>query len=162
MSMIGIGPDLSNPATLANNQLSGKGFALNSVATTPTGLQFIYVQGATALAVGDFVHINAAGTATLLTTASSPRGNRVGVVPAVFAANERGWVQICGACPAASVLASCAANTRINTTATAGALDDDNTVGAKVIDGVVLSTARGGSNGTAPAILNFPVVGVTL
>lgn len=161
MSMIGIGPDIQNPATAANLAISGKGFALGSVAMTPTGQIYIFVQAATALAIGDAVAINAAFTGTLLTTTTSPRGFRVGVVPAAFAVGERGWVQVYG--PASlSVLASAAANARLNTTATGGALDDDATTGAKVITGVVLTTARGGTAGTAVAILNWPAVDATL
>jgi hypothetical protein len=61
-----------------------------------------------------------------------------------------------------NVLASCGANKAINTTATAGTLDDDATAGSEVISGLVLTTARSTGTGLAPAMLNHPTVGATL
>jgi hypothetical protein len=52
--------------------------------------------------------------------------------------------------------------TRLNTTATVGALDDDGTAGARVINGIALTASRAASQGNAVGILNFPQVGVTL
>jgi hypothetical protein len=60
------------------------------------------------------------------------------------------------------VLASAAANVRLNTTATAGALDDDGTSTTKEVLGIALTTARAASQGLAPAMLNYPAVGVTI
>lgn len=53
-------------------------------------------------------------------------------------------------------------NTRLNTTATAGQLDDDATSGAFPIIGAYLTAARAASAGTAPAVLNYPQQGVVL
>ena len=60
------------------------------------------------------------------------------------------------------VLASAAANVRLNSTATGGSPDDDGTSTTKTLDGIYLTTARGGSNGSAPGVLNYPQVGVTI
>jgi hypothetical protein len=49
------------------------------------------------------------------------------------------------------------ANVLLNTTATAGAMDDDGTTGAFAILGLVFSTAVGGADGVAPAMLNYPM-----
>jgi hypothetical protein len=74
-------------------------------------------------------------------------------------AGTYGWVQIYGACNI-QVAASCAANVRLNTTATAGQIDDDGTGGAFAISGAILTTAREASAGLAPGMLNYPVQAV--
>lgn len=160
MSQIGIGPNFANPESSTNLAVSGHGFALGSFAWSQ-GKGYVYVAAASALVAGDAVAINETFTGTLLTTTTSPRGFRVGVAPIAFTSGDRGWVQVYGAA-SLSVLASCAANARLNTTATGGAFDDDATTGAKVIENAVLTTARGGTAGVATAILNYPQVGATL
>ena len=60
-------------------------------------------------------------------------------------------------------LASAAKGTRLNSTGTAGAVDDDGTAGSEAIDGLVLGTATGGAAATnADAIFSYPTVGATL
>jgi hypothetical protein len=61
-----------------------------------------------------------------------------------------------------NVLASCAANVRLNTTATAGSLDDDGTAGSMQVQGIYLTAARAASNGSAAGILNRPFIDATL
>ena len=55
-----------------------------------------------------------------------------------------------------------AAYTLINSTGTAGQLDDDATAGAEVIDGIALDAAVGGAAATAAGFINWPKVGRTL
>jgi hypothetical protein len=50
----------------------------------------------------------------------------------------------------------------LNTTATAGTIDDDATVGAEVIQGLCITTTNGGSAGNQPGNLIYPSVGRTL
>ncbi len=130
---------------------------------------FVYVQAATstALTVGQVVGISAAGVATPLTTTNSAPGQSVGrrvgvVVTAVSssASAQYVWVQVWGA---GTVLTAAAAAiyTQLNTTATAGAVDDDATASSEVVDGLSLTTAAGSATTTA-AFLNFPYVGRTL
>lgn len=88
--------------------------------------------------------------ATLATTANSPFGQRLGVAPALASAGNYGWLQQAGVIDNLYVGASCAANVRLNTTATAGMLDDDGTVGAKTALGLTITSARAASNGVAP------------
>lgn len=98
------------------------------------------------------------------TTSSAPgtgAGKQAGAARAAIAASGYGWVQVYGP-GTVRVSASCAAYTIINTTATAGQLDDDATAGAEVIDGIVLDAANGGSAGTAAGFFCWPVVGRTL
>jgi hypothetical protein len=140
-------------------------FRVGTVQFGDAGSAWIYVQNSStsvAIAAGAVCQVTAAHQATPLTTAASPRGTRVGIPAVPLPASGFGWVQIAGQCAGASVLASAAANTRLNTTATAGSLDDDNTAGAKVIDGIVINAANGGATANVAATLNWPVVGVTL
>lgn len=98
------------------------------------------------------------------TTSSAPgtgAGKLVGIARAAIAASGYGWLQIFGA-GTVRALASCAAYTLINTTGTAGALDDDASVGAEVVDGIALDVANGGATANTAAWLNWPKVGRTL
>ena len=101
-------------------------------------------------------------TVTLTTPGTAGPGTRCGVAQAALADNQCGWFQIYGK-GSLRTLASAAIGTRLNSTATAGALDDDGTSGAEQIFGVVLNTATGGAEATnADALFSYPVVGVTL
>lgn len=106
----------------------------------------------------DFAMINTTKT----TPGTAGFGSRVGVAQAVMADNQYGWFQVYGK-GSVRTLASAAKGTRLNTTATDGALDDDGTAGSEAINGIVLGTATGGAAATnADAILAYPTVGVTL
>jgi hypothetical protein len=101
-------------------------------------------------------------TVTQTTAGTAGFGTRVGVAQAALADNEYGWFQIFGK-GSLRTLASAAKGTRLNTTATGGALDDDATAGSEAVFGVVLGTATGGAEATnADAIFNYPSVGTTL
>lgn len=94
------------------------------------------------------------------TTGASAIGDKIGVwAGAAAAAGSYGWVQVYGTCDAMQVLASCGANVALATTVTAGALDDTVTNPTINVTGVQLTTARAASQGNAPAILNYPVIG---
>jgi hypothetical protein len=106
----------------------------------------------------DFAMINVTKT----TPGTAGFGSRVGVAQAVMADNQYGWFQVFGK-GSVRTLASAAKGTRLNTTATDGALDDDATGGSEAVFGVVLGTATGASAATnADAILVYPTVGTTL
>lgn len=101
-------------------------------------------------------------TTTNTAGGASGHGTRVGVAMATLADNEYGWFQVYGK-GSVRTAASAAVGTRLNTTATAGQLDDDGTAGARAINGIVLFTATGGVAATnANARLSYPSVGVTI
>lgn len=137
--------------------------------TTSDGSKgYIYVQDSGSGITGDgYVALvdGAAFTAVMAsTTTSAPgtgAGKMAGIARAAIAASGFGWLQIFGA-GTVQVSASAAAYTLINTTATAGQLDDDAGAGSEVMDGIVLNTANGGSAGTAAGFINWPRVGRTL
>lgn len=148
-----IGVSLANPVADLDE---GKGFGLGDRTTDSVGKEYVYVQADGAItAAGYVVVIDENYQAAMLSTSNDARGDLVGVAPAAFADNEYGWVQVKGPC-VIRVAASCAANARINTTATAGQLDDDGTSGAFPVQGAYLTTANGGSAATAAGILNYP------
>ena len=98
------------------------------------------------------------------TTNSAPgtgQGLPVGVCNAALTADYYGWAQIYG--PAnVRVAANAAKGTQLNSTGTAGQIDDDATAGSEAVDGIGLLAAGPGSNGNGSGFLDFPHVGRTL
>ncbi len=142
----------------------GKGFSVNDTYVDFAGNGYIFVSAATAITGAGFVcRVSSTGAADMISTSNDARGERVGVALHPFAAGEFGWLQTNGVFANIQVLASCAANTRLNTTATAGALDDDGTAGSFAIDHIVLTTARAATQGNAPGVAaNNAAVGAVL
>ena len=93
---------------------------------------------------------------------SSGHGSRCGAAQSALADDEYGWFQVYGK-GSLRTLASAAKGTRLNTTATPGAVDDDGTASSEAIVGLVIGTATGGAAATnTDAIYSYPSVGVTL
>lgn len=158
-----VGMKADEPYTAAELATIGKGFGLGDLITDHLGNEFVYVQASGTIALGDVVQFTNAYSAAALTTAASPRGRLCGVAMTALTANQFGFVQVKGInASGANVLTLAAADTRLNTTSTAGTLDDDGTSGAKQIEGIYLSTARGTGTGPAPCVLNYPYVSVTI
>jgi len=135
---------------------SNSGFALGTIALSSSGSVYVYVQfGGTVTGAGYVCNISPAFAAVMCTTANDAFGAPVGVAQAAASATNYGWLQVYG--PASVwVLANAAANVPLATSATSGGLDDGAAVGALVVGGAVLTTARGGTDGLAAAWLNWP------
>lgn len=119
-----------------------------------TGLGYVVVESSGNI----FQHITTANTAP----GQNGHGARVGVAQAAMATNQYGWFQVYGKA-SLRTLALAARGTRLNTTATAGVVDDDGTASSRAVNGVVLGTATGASEATnADAYLSYPTVGATL
>jgi len=130
--------------------------------------EFIYVKAAEAITGAGYgcVFIKPDSVEMADTTATTPGtkgpGARFGVAMAAIANTGYGWLQIYGKATVRT-LASAAVGTQLNTTATAGCLDDDATAGAEAVFGVSLGTATGGAEANnSDAYLSYPVVGRTL
>jgi hypothetical protein len=130
--------------------------------------EFIYGRADGAVTGLGYLCVEATGFdfAMATTTNTAPGaagfGSRVGAAQAALADNEFGWFQIYGK-GSLRTLASAAKGTRLNTTATGGAVDDDATASSEAIVGLVLGTATGGAAATnADAMFAYPTVGVTL
>lgn len=149
-------------ANTASDSTDAK-FGVGDLVTDQSGNQFVYVKASSAIAQYDVVTYDETFITTVapLSTSNDARGDKVGVAPVAIASGSYGWVQISG--PAiANVLASCAANVRLNTTGTAGSLDDDGTTSSMQVQGIYLTAARTASNGSAAAILNYPWIDAQL
>ncbi len=137
--------------------------------TTSAGIKgYIYLKDSGSGVTGDGYVVDIDGSAytgvMTSTTTSAPgtgAGKSVGVARAAVTANYYFWAQIYGP-GVVRTAASCAAYTLINTTGTAGQLDDDATAGAEVVDGIVLDVATGGAAATTAAWINWPKIGRTL
>ncbi len=156
-----IGQNSAETYTAAELLAGGKGFGLGDKYTDHAGKEWVFVLAGGAIAQYDVAVFDEAYGALALSTSNDARGDLVGVAAVAIPSASYGWLQTIGPC-LMNVLASCAANVRINTTATGGSLDDDGTTGAMAVDGIYLTTARGGTNGSAAGILNAPQIGVTL
>lgn len=148
------GPEFS-PGTIGWNQTSAG----------PKG--YIYVQDSGSGITGDGYIALVDGsefTAVMAsTTTSAPgtgAGKLAGAARAAIAASGYGWLQIYGA-GLVRTAGAAAVYTVLNTTGTAGAIDDDATTGAEVIDGIVLDAATGSAT-TGAGFFNWPKVGRTL
>lgn len=156
-----IGVDILNPRSAAEVP-QGQSFGLGDRHVDHTGNEYVFVLAGVGGITANFVAtIDEAYGAVMVSTSNDARGDLLGVAFATIAAGSSGWVQVKGVCNV-QVAASCAANARLNTTATAGQLDDDGTAGSFTCDGIFLTTARAASAGIAPGILNYSIQGVVL
>lgn len=130
--------------------------------------EFVYGRAQGAVTGLGYLCVEATGfnfvMAQLTTTVPGAQGpgSRAGAAQAALADNEYGWFQVYGK-GSLRTLQAAAIGTRLNSTATPGAVDDDGTAGSEQIIGVVLGTVTGGAAATnADAIFSYPVVGITL
>lgn len=156
--MASIGADLSNPVASLDE---GKGFGLGDRYADDAGNVYVYVQADGAITANDVVIITEAYQADQLdlTNSNGALGDKVGVAAATFADDEYGWVQVYGTCTI-NVGSSCAANTKLNSTSTAGRVDDDATAGSETMHGLYTTGAE--SSNAAAGILHYPFIDATL
>lgn len=155
--LIGFDPN----ATFA--ALGSKAFGLGNRTETFDGKEFVFLKASATINQYDVITfgIDYSTLAAPVTTTNGLRGNLLAVAPVAVASGSYFWAQVKGPCTM-NVLASCVANVRLNTTATAGSPDDDGTSTTKAIQGMYLTTTRGGTAGSAPGELNYPFVDATL
>lgn len=129
--------------------------------------EYLYGSSVGVQTLGQVCVEGAAGVWSPVTTALSAagqvggHGTRVGVAQFAATAGQFGWYQVMGKCSALTA-GAVAIGTRLNTTATAGAIDDDGTAGARPIMGAVFKTAAGGAAVSADCRLMYPTIGLTL
>lgn len=145
-------------------QSSTPEYVLGTVASSNDGNYYQYVKAGEAITQYATCLIDENYNIVMATTTTSApdagQGKAV-CVPQIALTNAYyGWVLVKGT---GSVLgaASCVKYTELNTTATAGTLDDDATAGAEVISGIVFDTTLTGAAATS-AVINYPFVGRTL
>ena len=148
--------------TSVRTSTEGPEYGLGQVGfnATSAGVKgYIYVKDSGAAITGDGYVAVVDGSD--FTAPGTGAGKLAGVARAAIAASGYGWLQVFGA-GTVRANALCAAYTLINSTGTAGQLDDDATAGAEVIDGIALDAAVGGAAATAAGFINWPKVGRTL
>ncbi len=137
--------------------------ALGQIVEGTDGSKWVYCLagsgGVTGL--GYVVVMDEAFGAVMMSNSVGGLGDKIGVSPVAASAGDYFWVQVYGTCDDIRVAASCAANVVLASTTTAGEIDDAVATPTKNITGIILTTARGGTAGNAPGMLNFPVVGTT-
>jgi len=156
-------PELVSPIGANPSRLTTSAeYSLGTRASGKDGSEFVYVQADGAVAATDVVVISEAWQADSIDTTNSAAalGDKVGVARAAFADNEYGWVQVHGVVDAINVASSCAPNVKLNSTATAGRIDDDATTGAETIAGLYTTGAEGSN--AAAGVLHYPFIDATL
>lgn len=149
--------------TIASTAITqGKAFGVGDRLATGDGKEYVFCLSGSTIAAQDVVYwVPGTFTASTLSTSNDARGNNVGVANVAVTSGDYFWAQVVGS-TTANVLASAAANVRLNTTATAGKLDDDGTAGSMQVQGIYLTSANGGSTAATACILTNPFVDVTL
>lgn len=152
---------LPNDNLTADQVAQGRGFGLGDRYTDNAGREFVFcAMGAGGLTgAGYVVSIDANFTALMATNTASLFGQQVGVGQVAAAAGEFVWVQIYGNAQVWTDVAVVAV--RMQTTTTAGQIDDAAGTGTKQIPGLSLTAARVSTAGLAPAILTYPTIGAT-
>lgn len=151
--------DVFVPATSGYTYGQQPPFAVGTESIGTDGSTWVYVVYSTGGATGPGYVLTlapATWTAVMLSTSNDVYGNQVAVAPAVAASGSYGWVQRAGVAQVRCEQ-DALANNRLGPTADAGQVDDASaTIGDLYISGMTLTTARGGTDGLAPAILNHP------
>ncbi len=162
---IGITADQVKTSTEGPEFRLGTRGVLNGTAGTK---EYLYVQASEAITAAGYLCVVKTGFTVEMvdTTATTPGtagpGSPCGAAQAAIASSGYGWIQVYGK-GSLRTLASAARGTQLNSTATPGAVDDDASAGAEVINGLTLGTATGGAEATnTDAYFNYPTVGRTL
>lgn len=139
----------------------GNQFELGTLRNGPDGDEWIYCHASEILTANNAVLIHETFEVENIDTTStaSAFGHMCGVVETTCADNDFLWVKISGE-SVLNVATGAAVNTALNSTATAGRLDDDATAGAEVISGIITTAAESGN--VAACLLTRPTVGATL
>jgi hypothetical protein len=156
------GVDFDGAYTAKTRGPAGTPFSLGQRMQDADGNEFVYVQANGAITAGDVVILTEAFQADALDTTNSAGaiGDKVGVAKGTLADDDYGWVQIFGVASAVNATTGATANTVLNSTGTAGRVNDDATGGTESITGLYI-TATAADN-TAAGILNYPFIAATL
>jgi hypothetical protein len=144
-------------AVSATNNVDNPGppFAVGTVAKGSGDSEFVFVKAGATINLGDCCVITSATQiANPITTTLALLGLQVGFAQVPIANGAYGWLQRNGACANINVAASCVQNVILNTTATAGVLDDAATV--PVNRAVITTTVTGAA--TVAGTLNNTAV----
>lgn len=138
-------------------------FQLGQISRGTDGSQWVFVRFGTGgvTGIGYSCVFDEDFLAVMMSNSQGGRDDKIGIAAAAATINQYGWLQVYGTCDEIRVPASTAANVPLASTVTAGQLSATVTTPTKNVPGIMLTTARGGTDGNAPGQLNWPVVGTT-
>lgn len=117
------------------------------------GNDYVYLKGVASTAVGDAVVYDEAGVTARLSTSTAVAQPVAIAMAANILATTFSWYQIYGLCPVVNCAATVAADAYLQSTGTAGQVDDTTTA-AKSIVGA--TSASAGASNVLTAWLNYP------
>lgn len=131
-------------------------FVLGGCLPGADGTEWMFIQASGSIDQYDWVGIDENFQAAQLTKGMADDGWFIGIAQVAFDDNDGGWVAISGANINGNVKASCASDTALFTTSTAGHVDDTSASNTK-IDGAVLVATNATSSATnVEVILTSP------
>jgi hypothetical protein len=161
----GINPTATYSSTSVNEKVVGLPFALGSRGLDSNGVEYVFGKSAAGVAAYAVALLDEGFDAVeASTTTSAPgagAGKMVGIPQVAIAAGYYGWFLRNGVGKLAKGAASCVKFTQLNTTGTAGVVDDDATAGAEVIERLAFSATLTSAAATA-CVAAYPSVGRTL
>lgn len=134
------------------------GMKLGALHIDSTGNVYKLMAGVASTVAGDWVVYSAAHATVRSTKTEVDKLKPLAIAMAATVANKYGWYQVYGEVAVANVLASCAAEVAVYSTATAGSLDDEPTSQTK-INRAICRAARGGTDGSTTAFIAYPSAG---
>jgi hypothetical protein len=144
-----------------SSTLEGKTLNVGTRTLDGSGNEYVYVQASGAITGAGYVcTYDETYQAAMVSTSNDAGGALVGIPQVAFADNDYGWLMVKGTTNI-RVAASAAADAALNTTGTAGQIDDDGTADAFIINGLILTTANGGAAAVAAGQVNYPALNVT-
>lgn len=158
--VVGANPTLVVAGTGTNSD-QGNEFALGTIIVGDDGDEFIYCHASEAISANNAVVFHETFEVENIDTtiSASTFGMGCGVAETALSDNDFGWIKISGE-TSLNVATSCAVHTQLNSTASAGRLDDDASSGAEIINDIVTTGAESGN--VATAFLRRPSIGATL
>ena len=142
----------------------GAPMPVGSIMDGTDGSKFVLVLLGTGGATGNgyVLNIDEAYGAVMLAQANDTYGDKIGVarISAAAVAGDYIWAQVYGVCDDIQCEQDALANAKLAATTTAGQIDDAGAAGTLYINGLTLTTARGGTDGLAPGWLNYPMIDI--
>jgi hypothetical protein len=127
---------------------------LGAVAVDELGNEYVYLKGVASTAQYDWVTYDETYATTRLTKAEADKLKPMAIAQSANVANQYGWYLVYGE-GSANVLASCAKEVAIYTSATAGSADDAATSQTKINRAICRATDAG-SGGAVLVSVQYP------
>lgn len=161
MNIAGANPSVALTTT---EYAQGKGFGLGDRLVEHNGKEWVFIQATTAITGAGYLVIydeNYAGV--MVTTSNDATGDQLGVPAVAAGSSDYLWVQVKGPSSVLCVAAT-VANTKLNTTATAGQLDDNGSAsaGLEAVGIVVTTSSASSAQGLNPCMLSYPRCGAAV